>query len=67
MGDGEPLRIELSERRRALNQGNFGPSHPREVELCVRNGAGALQGDCVLRVAGDFAGELVQLFRKRRG
>jgi hypothetical protein len=37
-----PLRrIELSDRRRALNQGNLGPPHPREVKLCLRESAGA--------------------------
>ena len=67
MGDGELRRIELSERRRALDQGNLGPPHPREVKLSLRDSAGALEGDCILRVAGDFAGELVQLLRKCRG
>ena len=58
--------IELSERRRAFDQGNLGPPHPREVELCVRDSAGALEQDCILGIAGDFADELVQLFRKPR-
>ena len=67
MGDGDLRRIEFSERRCALNQGNLDPSHPREFKLCLRNRAGALEQDCILAVAGDFADELVQLFRKRRG
>jgi hypothetical protein len=67
LGDGEPRRIEPFERRRALNQGNLGPPHTREVELCVRDRAGALKHYCILAVAGDFADELVQLFRICRG
>jgi hypothetical protein len=67
LGDGEPRRIELSERRRAFNQGNLGPPHPRELKLCLRDSAGALEPDCILCVAGDFAGEGVQLLRKGRG
>ena len=42
-------------------------ARPRELKLGLRDLASALQGDCVLRVAGDFAGELVQLFRICRG
>ena len=67
LGRGEPRRIELSERRRALNQGNLGPPHPREVKFRLRDSAGALQRDGTFSVAGDFAREFVQLFRKRRG
>jgi hypothetical protein len=37
LGDGEPRRIELSERRRAFNQSNLGPPHSREL-----NSGGAL-------------------------
>jgi hypothetical protein len=60
-------RLELSERARALDQGYLGPPHPREVKLCLRDSAGALEHDCILAIAGDFADELVQLFRKCRG
>jgi len=67
LGHGELRRVELSERRRALNQGKLGPPHAREVKLGLRNGAGALEHDCILAVAGDFADEDVQLFRKCRG
>jgi len=63
-GGGEPRRIELSERRRALDQGNLGPPHPREVKLGLRDSAGALEQDGIFGVAGDLAGEFVQLFRK---
>src|SRR5262249_37414752 len=48
-----------SERRRAFDQGNRGPWHPREVELCLRDSAGALEHDCILSVASDFADALV--------
>jgi len=54
LGDGELRRIELSQRRRALNQGNLGPPHPREVKLSLRDNAGALEHDCILAVAGDL-------------
>ena len=64
LGDGELRRIELSERRRALNQGNLGPPHPRELELCLRDLASALEGDCINGVAGDFAGERLELWRQ---
>jgi hypothetical protein len=67
LGDGEPRRIELSERRRALDQGNLSPPHPREVKFCSHDLESALEGDCIIGVAGNFAGELVQLFRKCRG
>ncbi len=67
MGDGEPRRIQLSERRRALNQGHLGPPHPRKLKLCLRDSAGALEHDCLLAVAGNFADEPVQVFRKCRG
>src|SRR5215471_808986 len=53
--------------RRALNQGKLGPPHAREVKLGLRDSAGALEHDCILAVAGDFADERVQLFRKCRG
>src|SRR5262249_56195076 len=66
LGDGEPRRIELSQRRRALDQGKLGSPHAGEVELCLRDSAGAVEPDCILGVARDFADELVQLFRKRR-
>jgi len=66
LGDGGLRRIEFSERRRALDQGKLGSPHAREVELCLRDSAGALEHDCILGVARDFADELVQLFRKRR-
>ena len=65
MGNGELRRIELSELR--LNQGKLGPLHPRELKLCLRNLASALEGDCIIGVADNFARELVQLFRKCRG
>ena len=39
----------------------------REVDLCVRNGAGALEQDCILAVAGDFSDKVVQAFRICRG
>src|SRR5215813_11422216 len=41
LGHGELRRIELSERRRALNQGKLGPPHAREVKLGLRDSAGA--------------------------
>jgi hypothetical protein len=47
-------RLELSERACALDQGNLGPPHPREVKLCLRDSAGALEHDCILSVSGDF-------------
>ena len=62
----EPRGIELSECRRALDQGDLGPPHPRELKLCLRESAGALEQDCILGVANDFADELVQLFRSCR-
>ena len=67
MGYGELRRIKLSERRRALNQGNLGPPHSRELKIRLRDSAGALEHHCILAVAGDFADELVQLFGKCRG
>ena len=67
MGDGEGRRIEPSERRCALDQGNLGLPHSREIKLCLGDSAGALKYDCVLGIAGDFADELVQLFGGRRG
>ena len=67
MGDGELRRIKLSEGRRALNQGNLGPPHSRELKIRLRDSAGALEHHCILAVAGDFADELVQLFGKCRG
>jgi hypothetical protein len=66
-GAKNPRWIELSERRGAFDQSNLGPPHPREVKLGLCDSAGALEHDCILGVAGDFANELVQLFRKRRG
>jgi hypothetical protein len=42
------------------------PPHPREVKLGLRDSAGALEHDCILSIAGDFANELVQLFRRAR-
>jgi hypothetical protein len=68
LGDGAKSlrRIELPKCRCALDQRNLGPPYPREVELCLRDSAGALQHDCILAIAGDFADELVQLFRKCR-
>jgi hypothetical protein len=51
--------IELSERRGALNQGNLGPPHPRELKLGVRDLESALEADCIISVAGNFAGEVV--------
>ena len=59
--------IELSERRRAFDQGNLGPPHPRELKLRLGDGAGALEQDCILAVASDFADEVVQLFGNCRG
>jgi hypothetical protein len=67
LGDGEPRRIELTERRRAFDQGNLDPPHPRELKLRLRDSAGALEQDCILSVAGDFANELIQLFCICRG
>ena len=66
MDGGDPRRIEFSKRRCALNQGNLGPSHSRKFKLCLRNGAGALEQDCIATVAGDFADKFIQLFRKCR-
>ena len=66
-GGGELRRIELSECRCALDQGNLGPPRPRKLKLCLRESAGALEHDFIFGVAGDFAGEHVQLFRKCRG
>jgi hypothetical protein len=48
LGNSERRRIELSERRRALDQGNLGPPHPRELKLCLRDSAGSFS------VAGEF-------------
>ena len=62
MGDGELRRIKLSERRRTVNQGNLGPPHSRQLKIRLRDSASALEHDCILAVAGDFADELVQLF-----
>jgi hypothetical protein len=44
-------RLELSDRARAFDQGNLGPPI-REVKLCLRDSAGALEHDCILAVAG---------------
>jgi hypothetical protein len=66
-GGGELRRIELSECRGALDHGNLGPPHARELKLCLRDSAGALEHDFILGVADDFVDELVQLFRKCRG
>ena len=49
---------------RALDQRNFRPSHPREVELGLRDLASALEGNCVNGIAGDFAGEHLELWRE---
>src|SRR5215475_13170070 len=38
-GDGEGRRIEPSERRCALDQGNLGLPHSREIKLCLRDSA----------------------------
>ena len=54
--------IELSERRRAFDQGNLDPPHPRELKLRLRDSAGALEQNGILGVAGDFTDEPVQLF-----
>ena len=59
-------RLKLSERVRALDQGNLGPPYLREVKLRLRGSASALEHDCILGVAGDFADEVVQLFRECR-
>jgi hypothetical protein len=67
LGNGELWRIELSERRRALNQGDLGPPHPRQLKLCLRDLVSALKSDCIIGVAGNFAGELVYLFCNCRG
>ena len=40
------------------------PRQPRELKLCLRDSAGALEHDFIFGVAGNFAGEPVQLFRK---
>ena len=48
----------------ALDQSNFRPSHSREVELGLRDLASALEGDGVNGVAGDFAGERLELWRQ---
>jgi hypothetical protein len=52
-------RIELSERGRALDQGNLGAPHSREVKLCLSKSAGSLKQDWIVSVAGNFADELV--------
>ena len=59
LGDGAKnlRRLELSERARALDQGNLGPPHPREVKLCLGDSAGGLEHDCILAVAVDSATE----------
>ena len=67
LGDGGPRRIELSERRRPLNQGNLGPPHLRELKIRLRDSTGALEHDCIVAGAGDFADKRVQLFRKFHG
>jgi hypothetical protein len=67
LGNGESRRIELSKCSRALNQSDLGPPHTRELKLCLRDGAGALEHDCILGVAGDFVDEFVQLLRICRG
>ncbi|TMJ93983.1 MAG: hypothetical protein E6G77_23250 [Alphaproteobacteria bacterium] len=59
-------RIELSKRRCALDQGNLGPPHPREIELGLRGLSRALEDNGIIGVAGDFADELVQLFSNCR-
>jgi hypothetical protein len=66
-GAKKPRWIERSERRGALDQGNLGLPHSREIKLCLGDSAGALEDDCILGVAGDFADEVVQLFRRCRG
>jgi hypothetical protein len=48
----------------ALDQSNFRPPHTREVELGLRDLASALEADCVNGVAGDFAGERLELWRQ---
>ena len=63
LGDGGPRRIELSERRRPLNQSNLGPPHLRELKIRLRDSTGALELDWILGVAGDFADKGFQLFR----
>ena len=45
----------------------LGPPHPREVKLSLCDSAGALEHDCILAVAGEFADEGVQLFGNCRG
>jgi hypothetical protein len=66
-GDGaKNRRVERSERRGAFDQGNLGLPHSREIKLCLGDSTGALKYDCVLVIAGDFADELVQLFRRCR-
>jgi hypothetical protein len=58
-GAEKPRRIELSECRRALDEGNPSPPDPREVKLGLGESAGALKQDWIPAVAGDFADELV--------
>jgi hypothetical protein len=61
LGDGAKSlrRIELSERARSLDQGNLGTPHPRELKLCLRDLESALASNCIIGVAGNFAGELI--------
>src|SRR5262245_31230490 len=40
LGDAGRRRIELSERRRALDQRNLGPPCSRELKLCLREACG---------------------------
>jgi len=42
-------------------------ARPRELKLGLRDLESVLEGGCIISVAGNFAGELVQLFRVCRG
>ena len=65
-GGGELRRIELSECRGALDQGNLGRfTRASSSSACAQRGRARARFHP--RVAGDFVGELVQLFRKCRG
>src|SRR5262249_42522731 len=60
-------RIEFAERAHALDHGDLGPSDAHELELSLRDSAGAVKHDWLLAIAGDFTGEPIQLFRECRG
>jgi hypothetical protein len=64
LADGDLRTISGREYARALDQSNLRPPHPREVEFGLCDLASPLEGDCVNGVAGDFAGELLELWRQ---